>query len=184
MSYLIIVLIASGLSLSAIAIPTARTRVSPQTTEKIEVAYDRSNDKTTVRLTPVMISGEKDKYHSLHMAPAFSYPGHEPRTPEMIDFELRTIVKGKLKIDLYVLFRVDGQEIFLSSSRRGVKKNNLGRGWRGEHLVFRMPYATFLKITRASSFEIKLDNVSFPVGEEQLQALGEFAGQIERTKAQ
>jgi len=153
-------------------------------TAKIEVIYDRGKDKTTVRLQPVRISGEKGKYHSLHMAPGFSYTGREPRTPEIIDFELRTVVKGKLKIDLYVLFIVDGEKIFLSSNRWGVKKGRLGRGWMGEHLVFRMPYETFLKITGASSFEIKLDNVSFPVGEEQLEALRELAGQMERVKVQ
>jgi hypothetical protein len=63
---------------------------------KIETSYDSSKDRTTVRLAPVLISAEQDKYRSLHMAPAFSYPGHDPRTPEIIDFELRTVVKGKL----------------------------------------------------------------------------------------
>ena len=166
---------------SLVAVPSAAKAGFPQQTPaKIETVYDRSRDKTTVSLAPVRISGEKDKYHSLHMAPAFSYPGHEPRTPEIIDFELRTVVKGKLKIDLYVLFIVDGEKIFLSSSRWGVKKGSLGRGWMGEHLVFRMPYETFLKITRTSSFEVKLDGTSFPVGEEQLQALRELALQIKK----
>ena len=163
---------------SLVAVPCITTRsVSQHAASKIEVVYNRSKDKTTVRLTPVQISGEKDKYHSLHMTPAFSYRGQEPRTPEIIDFELRTVVKGNLKIDLYVLFIVDGEAIFLSSSRRGVRKNDLGPGWKAEYLVFRMPYETFLKITRANTFEIKLDNVSFPVGEEQLQALRELAQQ-------
>jgi hypothetical protein len=145
---------------------------------KIETSYDSSEDRTTVRLAPVLISAEQDKYRSLHMAPAFSYPGHDPRTPEIIDFELRTVVKGKLKVDLYALFIVDGEKIFLSSNRWGEKEGSLGRGWMGEYLVFRMPYETFLKITRARTFEIKLDGISFPVGEEQLQALRELAQQI------
>lgn len=149
----------------------AAANLPQQPTAKIEVVYDRSKDRTTVRLAPVLISGDKDKYHSLHMAPSFSYPGRAARPPEIIDFELRTIVKGKLKVDLYVLFIVDGEEIFLSSNRWGLKKGRLGRGWMGERLVFRMPYETFLKITRASSFAIKLDGLSFPVGEEQLQTL-------------
>ncbi len=181
MANLLALLLLPVLSHSLAAVPIARAGFPQRATlktPKIEVVYDRSKDKTTVRLAPVRISGEKDKYHSLHMAPAFSYPGQEPRTPEIIDFELRTVVKGKLKIDLYVLFVVDGEKIFLSSNRWGVKKGNLGRGWMGEHLVFRMPYETFLKITRASSFEIKLDGISFPVGEEQLQALRELARQI------
>jgi hypothetical protein len=183
MTYPLAVLLMSFLWHSPIEVPNAVVGFCQETTPKIAVLYDRSKDKTTVSLAPVQISADKDKYHSLHMAPAFSYPGHEPRTPEIIDFELRTVVKGKLKIDLYVLFIVDSEEIFLSSSRWGVKKNNLGRGWRGEHLVFRMPYQTFLKITKANSFEIKLDNVSFPVGEEQLKALRELAGQVKNVRA-
>jgi len=118
------------------------------------------------------------------MAPAFSYPGHEPRPPEIIDFDLRTVVKGRLKIDLYVLFIVDGEKIFLSSNRSGMKKGRLGRGWMGEHLVFRMPYETFLKITTAKSFEIRFDRITFPVGEEQLQALRELAQQIRKGTVQ
>ena len=125
-------------------------------------------------LRPVRISGEKDKYHSLHMSPSFSFPGHKPHTPEIIDFELRTVVKGKLKIDLYVLFIVDGEKIFLSSSRWGVKRGSLGRGWMGERLVFRMPYETFVKVTKAKDFQIAFDGLKFSVGDTQKQALREF----------
>lgn len=164
---------------SVVAVPTFAAPGLKQQTPRIEVVYDASKDKTTVRLAPMLISGVKGKYHSLHMSPAFSYPGREPRVPEIVDFELRTVVKGKLKIDLYVLFVVNGEKVFLSSNRWGVKKGNLGRGWMGEHLVFRMPYETFLKITRASSFDIKLDGIGFPVGEEQLQALRELANQVD-----
>lgn len=141
---------------------------------KIETNYDRSKDKTTVRLAPVQISGAKDKYHSLHMAPSFSYPGREARAPEVIDFELQTVVKGKLRVDLYVLFIVNDEKIFLSSSRWGLKKGNLGRGWMGEHLVFRMPYETFQKIIKADSFEISLDGINFPVDDDQRNALREL----------
>lgn len=164
---------------SLVAVPSASDAgFSQQTPAGIEVVYDSGKDKATVSLAPTQISGEKGKYHSLHMVPSFSYAVRVPRPPEIIDFELRTVVKGKLKVDLYVLFIVDGEEIFLSSNRWGVKKGNLGRGWMGEHLVFRMPYETFLKITRARSFEINLDGVSFPVREEQLEALQELARQI------
>lgn len=162
--------------------PTTVTNFRQDAPPRIEVVYDRSRDKTIVRLAPVQISGARDKYHSLHMAPAFSYPGREPRTPEIIDFELRTVVKGKLRIDLYVLFIVDNEKIFLSSNRWGVRKANLGRGWMGEHLVFRMPYETFQKITRASSFEIRLGGLSFSVGEEQLQTLRDMERHIKEVK--
>ena len=149
-----------------------------ESTTKVVTTYDAVKNKTTVCLPPVQISGPRDKYHSLHMAPWFSYLGKEPRTPEIIDFELRTVVKGKLRIDLYVLFIVDGEKIFMSSSRWAVKKGHLGRGWMGEHLVFRMPYETFLKITRAKSVAITFAGISFPVGEEHLQTLRAFAGII------
>lgn len=148
---------------------------------KIETTYDRSKDKTTVRLAPVQISGAKDKYHSLHMSPSFSYSGREPRAPEIVDFELQTVVKGKLRIDLYVLFVVDGEKIFLSSNRWGVKKGNLGRGWMGEHLVFRMPYETFQKIIKADGVEVSLDGLSFPVEEEQLELLRELDKEVTPT---
>ncbi|MBC8031908.1 MAG: carboxypeptidase regulatory-like domain-containing protein [Pyrinomonadaceae bacterium] len=164
----------------ATGLPTAVEGIAQDAPPKIDVVYDSGKDKTTVSLAPVQISGPNGKYHSLHMAPSFTYPVRVPRTPEIIDFELRTVVKGRLKIDLYVLFIVDGEKFFLSSNRWGVKKGHLGRGWMGEHLVFRMPYETFLKITRASSFEINLDSISFPVGAEQLQALREWAMQIKR----
>ena len=179
MSIFLVLLLTNFLWHSPFAVLSgAASGISPQPPPKIVTNYDRDNDKTTVRLSPVQIYGGKDKYYSLHMAPAFSYPGREPRVPEIIDFELRTVVKGKLKIDLYVLFIVDGEKIFLSSNRWGVKKNKLGRGWMGEHFVFRMPYETFLKITGAKTFEIKLDGITFPVGETQLQALRELAAQI------
>src|SRR5688500_11379199 len=81
---------------------------------KIATTYDSEKDKTTVRMSPVKISGDKDKYHSLHMSPSFSYAGRQPQTPSTIDFELQTVVKGNLRKDLYVVFIVDGETIFLS----------------------------------------------------------------------
>ena len=150
---------------------------------KIKTIYDSSKDRTTVGLAPVQISGEKDKYHSLHMAPSFSFSGHQPERPSIIDFELQTIVKGRLlDSDLYVVFIVDGETIFLSSNRSSIARPVPGRRWVGERLVFRMPYETFLKITKAKKFEIKFDGVSFPVGEEQRQALRELALQIKEAR--
>src|SRR5713226_8517865 len=68
-------------------------QMKPLQAAKIETTYDSIKDRTTVRLTSVQISGEKGKYHSLHMAPSFSFPGHEPQRPDIIDFELQTVVK-------------------------------------------------------------------------------------------
>jgi hypothetical protein len=146
---------------------------------KIETSYDAKEDKTTVRLAPTQISGENGKYHSLHMAPAFSYPGKEPRKPDIIDFELRSVVRGRLDTDLYVLFVIDGEKVFLSSSRWGLKRPVPGRVWRGERLVFRMPYETFQKIARARVFEIRFDGIKFPLGEEHLGVLRAFANRME-----
>jgi hypothetical protein len=141
---------------------------------KIETSYDSGKDRTTVRLAPIFVSGEHDKYHSLHMSPWFSFRGHQRVAPAIVDFELQTVVKGRLRIDLYVVFIVDGETVFLSSNRWAMKRPVPGRLWMGERLVFRMPYETFVKITNAREFQIKFDGVGFSVGETQKQALREF----------
>ena len=147
--------------------------IAPQTA-KIETSYDSSKERTTVRLAPVLISGGQDKYRSLHMSPSFSFPGQQRVTPALIDFELQTVVKGRLRTDLYVVFIIDGETVFLSSNRWGIKRPVPGRVWVGERLVFRMPYETFVKVTRAKEFQIKFDGVKFSVGETQKQALREL----------
>lgn len=148
---------------------------------KIETTYDSSKDRTTVRLAPVQVSGEKDKYHSLHMMPSFSFPGRQLQRPAIIDFELQTIVKARfLDSDLYVVFIVEGETIFLSSSnRRAIFRPVPGRRWIGEQLIFRMPYETLVKITKAKKFELKFDGVKFEVGEPQMQTLRDFARQMD-----
>lgn len=144
--------------------------------QKIETSYDSGKDKTTVRMTRMQISGEKDRYHSLHLAPAYSFSGQVPRTPEIIDFELQTVVKARqLKVDLYVLFVVDGEKIFLSSNRWGVKKPVAGRPWVAEHLVFRMPYETLLKLANAKQASIRMDGIDFELSEDHRSALRAFA---------
>jgi len=149
-------------------------------TAKIEAAYDSSKDRTTIGLAPIQISGEKDKYHSLHMAPSFSFPGHQPQRPSTIDFELQTVVKARLlDSDLYVLFVVDGETIHLSSNRWAILRPVPGRRWVGERLVFRMPYETLVKITRSKTFEIKFDGVKFEVGESQMRALRELSSKMD-----
>lgn len=145
-------------------------------TPKIETTYNSSKDKTTVRMMPMQISGGKGRYHSLHLAPAYSFPGQLPRTPEIIDFELQTVVKArKLKVDLYVLFVIDGQKIFLSSNRWSIKKPVADRPWVGEHLVFRMPYETLLKLASAKQAFIRMDGIDFELSEDHRSALRAFA---------
>lgn len=174
MAKLPVLLLMSVLWHSPINVPNSVGVFSQEIAPKIEVVYDRSKNKTTVSLGPVRISGEKGKYHSLHMAPSFDYQGQEPRPPEIIDFELQTVVRGRLRTDLYVVFVIDGETVFLSSNRWAVKRPVPGRVWVGERLVFRMPYETFLKITKARAFAIKFDGVEFSVGEAQKQTLTEL----------
>jgi hypothetical protein len=157
------------------------TPILAQDSASISTGYDRRKNITTVKLVPVKISGHKDKYHSLHISPAFSYPGYRPALPETIDFELLTVVKGKLRVDLYVVFIVDGETIFLSSSRSGIKRPVPGRRWMGERLVFRMPYQTLLKMAAAKTVAVKLGAVQFEFGEEPMQAIRAFAKHIQVT---
>jgi hypothetical protein len=143
-------------------------------TAKIETVYDAAKDKTTIRLAPFRLASDQDRYISLHMSPSFSFSGRQVLTPSIIDFELQTVVKGRLRTDLYVVFIIDGEKVFLSSNRWAVKRPVPGRVWVGERLVFRMPYETFVRITKATTFEIKFDAVKFSMGEPQRQALRDF----------
>lgn len=173
MRNLVFLLLLIVFTTSAVCSGQSFLRQTAQAT-KVETTYDVSRNRTTVRLSPVLISGEKDKYHSLHMSPSFSFPGSQRAVPAIVDFELQTIVKGRLKTDLYVVFIIDGETVFLSSNRRAIKRPVPGRVWVGERLVFRMPYETFVKITKAREFQLKFDGVKFSVGETQKQALREL----------
>jgi hypothetical protein len=127
-------------------------------------------------MAPMKIADEKGLYHTIHLAPAYSYQGREPRTPEIIDFEVQTVVKARqLKIDLYVLFLIDGEKIFLSSNRRGVKNPLPGRRWVGERLVFRMPLETLVKLANAKQAIIRMDGLDFELTSDHLSSLREFA---------
>lgn len=157
--------------------------IAQETVSNIETNYDAEKDKTAIKLKPVQISGEREKYISLHMSPAFSFPGHQSATPAIIDFELQTVVRAKLlRTDLYVVFMIDGEKVFLSSNRWAVKRPVPGRVWVGERLVFRMPYEIFVKITKAAAVEIKFDAVTFSLGETQKQALRDFLSQMKPAK--
>ena len=164
------------LTLAANASAQVGTEEALATTPKIATTYDSGKNKTTVRMAPMQISGDRGKYHSLHLTPAYSFPGQFPQTPEIIDFELQTVVKArKLRVDLYVVFVVDGEKIFLSSNRWGVKKPVPGRPWVGERLVFRMPYETLLKLANAKQASIRMDGIDFELSGDHLRALRAFA---------
>ncbi len=157
------------------------TELEPRETQKpgqIETTYDDKQDRTIVRLTPLQISGENAQYHSVYIAPSFTYPGRQFKKPDTVDFEVQTVVKTKLKIDLYVVFVVDGEKIFLSSGRRAVKHPVPGQRWIGESLVFRMPYDTLMKIRKAKAVAIKMDGVEFPFSELVLDNIRTFASSV------
>ena len=175
-SLLIILLATTAICLAQEGSPAA----SP--TKGIGITYDKAKDRTTVRLAPVQVSGEMGKYRSIHMSPYFSFPSQRFARPSVIDFELQTVVKGRLSSDLYVVFVIDGETVFLSSNRWAVKRPVPGRVWVGERLVFRMPYETFLRITKAVTFAIKFDGVEFSVGDTQKQALSELLNYMKVTK--
>ena len=179
MQLFLLSLISILLSLATLPFPS---ELRPQVNAglgRIETNYDSSKDKTTVRLLPVQISGDKNQYHSVHIAPSFSYAGREFKRPDAIEFEVQTVVKTKLKIDLYVVFVIDGESIFLSSNRSAVKRPVRGKRWVGERLIFRMPYETLMKIKMARTVEIKMDSVRFPLSEAVLEQLREFARRLD-----
>ena len=166
-----------GLLVFAAELSFPRQHAAPQ--EPIKTDYNPKQDKTTVRLAPVKIAEEKAQYHSVHVAPSFSYPGHTFKRPDSVDFEVQTVVKTKLKIDLYVEFVIDGEKVFLSSNRSAVKRPIPRRRWVGERLVFRMPYDALMKLVSAKSVEIRMDGVSFPFSDAALERLREFAKQLQ-----
>lgn len=150
---------------------------------RIVSSYDVAKDRTTVKLKPIKIGGPLNNFHSVHFAPAYSYAGTKPQLPEIIDFEVQTVVKGRLSTDLYVEFVIDGEKIFLSSNRSAIKRPVPGRRWPGERMIFRMPYETWLKLTRANTVEIRLGGTSFAVAESELKVLRDFADLIASNKA-
>jgi len=142
---------------------------------KIERNYDSQKKITTVRLTPVQLAADKGRYHSLHISPSFKYAGEIFAKPEIIDFELQTVVKGRLNTDLYVVYMIDGETVFLSSSRWGIKRPMPGRVWMGERLVFRMPYETLVRLCAAKEAAIRMDGISFELSDEHKSLLKDFA---------
>jgi len=129
--------------------------LSPQRAQ-ITTSYNAAKDQTTVRLAPAKISGDRAHYHSLNFSVFYSYPGKTKRIPEKLSLELLTVVKRRLlKVDLYVVFLVDGEEIFLPSSRAAIKNPVPGKRWVGERLEFHMPYQTFLKFARAKQLAVR-----------------------------
>ena len=170
----ITLLLALGFLAGQLSMSPTVSPVMAVASPKIEGSYDAAKDETMVRLAPVKISSGQGKYVSLHMSPSFKFPGRSLLEPEIIDFELQTVVRGRLNTDLYVVFIIDGETVHLSSNRWAIKRPIPGRVWTGERLVFRMPYETYVKITKAKTFAIKFDGVRFSVGDKQKEALLEL----------
>lgn len=148
---------------------------------EISKSFDAAKNRTTVRLAPAQLSGAKGKYHSLNVSVFYHIQGTEHRVPETLRLELLTVVKAaKLDSDLYVVFVVDGEEVFLSSDRSAVLNPVPGKRWIGERLVFRLPYGTFQKFARAKSLAVKLDGVQFDFAASHLHSLRELARYINR----
>ena len=145
---------------------------------KYETTYDAVKKQTTVKLLPVKLYGENGNYHSLQMSPSFKYPGEVSAKPEIVDFELQIVVKSRLRTDLYVVFVIDGEKIFLSSNRWAVMRPVPGRVWMGERLVFRMPYETLLRLAGAKKLEIRMGAVIFPISAAHIEVIRDFADKI------
>jgi hypothetical protein len=96
----------------------------------------------------------------------------------LLDFELQSVVKSKLKIDVYVLLFVDGERIFLSSSRSAIRNPVPGKRWIGERIVLHMPLKTFASIAEAKDVEIRLDAARFSIAAGPLLALRDFGAYI------
>lgn len=159
---------------SSLAVTSAPTVLPQEPSTKIDVNYDPEKDRTTVKLAPRKIASNVGKYHSIHISPSFSFSGRNHTTPDIVDFEMQTVVKGRLRTDLYVVFVIDGETVFLSSNRSAIKRPVPGRVWVGERLVFRMPYATFVRAANAKTFAIKLDGLSFEVSDDDRKTLREL----------
>ena len=54
-----------------------------------------------------------------------------------------------------------------------------GKKWSGERLVFRMPYETLMKITKARAVALKMDGVEFPFSESAVDQIRVFEKRLE-----
>jgi hypothetical protein len=161
------------------AVVAQQPETSP-TPPRVERTFHNDNNQTTIRLAPVKIAGEQGKYRSVQMSPAFTFSGTRLReVPSIIDFEVQTVVNGRLDSDLYVVFVIDGENVFLSSSRSAINRPVPGRVWVGERLVFRMPYEIYLRVTKAKEFALRFDGVVIPVSEAHLKILRDFLSEMQ-----
>jgi hypothetical protein len=148
-------------------------------TKRIEFVHDEQKQITTVLLPLMQLSGPKDRYHSLAFTIYYFYPTRYPAPPEDVHFELHSVVKGRrLSPDLYIVFVIDGKPVHFSSHRSAIRKPVPGKSWVGERMYFVIPREDFLKLAAAQKLSVKLGNVSFDFGEDQLEAVREMGTRI------
>lgn len=130
------------------------------------------NGTTLVKMSPLKISGEKDEYYSLHLALSYKHEGTQTQTPDYIDFEIQTVLKTRrLNPDLYIVFLIDDQRVFLSSNRWAVKNAVPGKRLIGERIAMRMPLGTYLNLAKADSSVIQMGRTLFVIETEQKMAM-------------
>ena len=148
-------------------------------TKRIKFVHDEQKQITTVLLPLMQLSGPKDRYHSLAFTIYYFYPTRYPAPPEDVHFELQSVVKGRrLSPDLYIVFVIDGKPVHFSSHRSAIRNPVPGKSWVGERMYFVIPREDFLKLAAAQKLSVKLGNVSFDFGEDQLEAVREMGTRI------
>jgi hypothetical protein len=146
--------------------------VCAQSTLKVETLFDEDKNLTTVRMGPVRLAAERDRYHSLDFSLSYQYPGHTFSIPQRINFDLVSVVKARrLNTDLYVVFVADSKPIHFSSNRSAVRNPVPGRLWIGERMVFLIPYEDFKKIATAGKLSIRMGSIEFDFGDEARESL-------------
>ena len=146
-----------------------------QTPNKVETTFDEHKNLTTMKLGPVRLAGNNERYYSLDFTLIAEHPGRTKQTPERISFDLVSVVKARrLNTDLYVVFVVDGREVHFSSNRSAIRNPVPGRLWIGERMTFTISYDEFVKMTNAKKLSIKMGSISFDFDEEAKGALKSF----------
>jgi len=102
----------------------------------------------------------------------FSFPGTGLRRPSIVDFELANRREGKVEYGSVMSFSLIDGNSFLSSNRW--LSNDRSRPRLGRRRLLFDAHETFLRITKAKTFAIKLDGVEVFSGETQKQALSEL----------
>ena len=145
----------------------------------IESVFDEKKNVHTTRLRSILISGPKDRYHSLAFSISALYPAGTVERPKIVNFELVSIVKArKLNPDLYVVFVVNGKELHFSSNRSAIRRPVRGKPWIGEKMVFRIPLEDFLKMGGAKTFSVKLGGVTFDFDDEMRAAINRMTSLV------